>query len=101
MRPITVDGYDVQDLCDGWELADADPDEHDDPSGIGGLDWMPAEVPGTVASALRTEGRFPLQDAGALDERDWWFRTQFDCAAAGPSEEVVLALAGGATVAEG
>ncbi|AOK27843.1 beta-mannosidase [Burkholderia ubonensis] len=56
-------------------------------------DWIEAPVPGTVAQALAQAGR--LDAAGALDERDYWYRTVLH--GRGPR---VLRFNGLATIAE-
>ncbi|RQQ57708.1 glycoside hydrolase family 2 protein [Burkholderia stagnalis] len=56
-------------------------------------DWIAAPVPGTVAQALAQAGR--LDTAGALAERDYWYRTTLH--GHGPR---VLRFHGLATVAE-
>ncbi|WP_414143918.1 glycoside hydrolase family 2 protein [Burkholderia stagnalis] len=56
-------------------------------------DWIAAPVPGTVAQALAQAGR--LDTAGALTERDYWYRTTLH--GHGPR---VLRFHGLATVAE-
>jgi beta-mannosidase len=94
MRRVEVDTHKVRELSEGWELASSAPGGHEDPSGIDGLAWRDAVVPGTVAAAI--EG-IP---AAALDGRDWWFRTRLPADAAGPGEELALALGGIATVSE-
>ncbi len=58
--------------------------------------WLPAEVPGTAAAALRAAGR-PVPD---LDAHDCWFRTSFDAEPGGRGEEIALAIGGLATSAE-
>ena len=42
------------------------------------LDWIPAQVPGTVAGALRAIGRWRAgeEDENLLDGRDWWYRCE-------------------------
>ena len=80
-------------LSDGWELAAAEPDSCSSPSQIDGLNWAPAQVPGTAAGAL------PEWD-GEVDAVDWWFRVRFATDAVQPGEEMVLHLEGLATVAE-
>jgi beta-mannosidase len=64
--------------------------------------WLPATVPGTVASALRAAGT-SLAAIGAparLDGADWWFRRPFVVQAAADGERLFLALDGLATVAD-
>ena len=85
----------VRRIDTGWESAWApvgDAWAMDPPHG---LEWLPAEVPGTAAGALRRAGR-PLP--GDLDETDWWFRTTFD-AAPQPDEKVGLRFGGISTIA--
>jgi beta-mannosidase len=83
-----------------WEAARCEPDEHLDPSGIEGLDWLPAQVPGTAATALRDAGLWRPGEPIDLDAEDWWFRARFDEAPAAEGEEVVLRIEGVATVAD-
>jgi beta-mannosidase len=42
--------------------------------------WIPATVPGTAASALRSIGRWQWgdEDQQTLDGSDWWYRCRFD-----------------------
>ncbi len=87
-------------LSAGWEAASCAPDSHLDPSSAAGLEWMPATVPGTAASALRDAGRWGPGEASDLDAEDWWFRTEFDAAPADAGEEATLLLDGLATVSE-
>ena len=79
-----------------WECAALPPDAATDPPGLAKLaaDWLPAEVPGTAAGALRAAGR-PAQYR-ELDEQDWWFRCRFD----GVPGRRLLELGGLATVAD-
>jgi beta-mannosidase len=79
---------DVRAIDAGWRIA---------PAGAADADWIPAQVPGTVAGAYRDAG---LQIPGDLDERDWWFRTRFDAPRAGDGEELVLQIGGVATIAD-
>ena len=82
---------------EGWTAASSAPDAHRSPSGLDGLAWQTAHVPGTAAAVLRDAG---LDHARDLDAEDWWFRTRFDAEPAGNGEEVVLNLGGIATLAE-
>lgn len=59
------------------------------------LDWLPAQVPGTVAGALRAAGRLDLMNPAPLDAQDHWFHTRLDTE--GPAS---LTFEGLATVAE-
>jgi beta-mannosidase len=96
----------VGDLLAGstWECRSSSPETGldvadlslDDPS------WMPAQVPGTAAGALRELGRWHWgeDDEDLLDGSDWWYRCRFDS----PSGDLVgtwlLELDGLATVAD-
>ena len=80
----------------GWQAAPSPPDQRTTPDELGGLTWLPAHVPGTVAEVLREAGRAP----GNLDAEEWWFRTSFEAEPTGDDEELVLHLDGLATVAE-
>jgi beta-mannosidase len=91
-----IASHDVIPLDRGWEVASTDPDERSTPAALDGLGWLPAQVPGTAAGAMGAAGL----EAGAIDSRDWWFRTTFDAKPAGPGEELVLRVDGLATVAE-
>jgi beta-mannosidase len=81
-------------LDTGWEMAPA-------PAGtpretIGGLNWLPAQVPGTAASALRAANQWDFSRARDFDAEDWWWRTRFT---AEPGT-AVLGFDGIATLAE-
>jgi beta-mannosidase len=84
-------------LAERWELARCPPGTLVSPGQLGGLDWVPARVPGTAAAALRDAGVTAPQD---LDAHDWWYRTRFAAEPAGPGEEVRLELDGLATLAD-
>ncbi|MGZ4313151.1 MAG: glycoside hydrolase family 2 protein [Solirubrobacteraceae bacterium] len=84
-----------RELNAGWELARTDPDRLPGPTGLDGLDWAPARVPGTVAGALAG-----LSRTDEIDGSDWWFRLAFDAEPAAPGERVRLMLGGLATVSE-
>ncbi len=47
-----------------------------DPSLLGGLEWIPAMVPGTAAEALAATGSLEVADHN-YDGEDWWFRCRF------------------------
>ena len=81
-------------LDTGWELASA-------PAGtpreaIDTLDWLPAQVPGTAAGALRAAGRWDFPQPRDFDAEDWWWRLRFH---AEPGE-AMLGFDGLATRAE-
>ena len=89
-------GRDVMSIDRGWQVASAAADAQPSPTGLDSLDWLPANVPGTAAGARVAAGLEP----GDLDAVDWWFRTTFEAAPAGPGEEVVLGFDGLATIAD-
>ncbi|MCB1207976.1 MAG: glycoside hydrolase family 2 protein [Verrucomicrobiales bacterium] len=62
-----------------WSCCAVPPGMVSTPAGLEGLqtDWMPAAVPGTVASALRAAGKWDYQHPVDLDAYDWWFRADF------------------------
>lgn len=91
-----VVGQDVMPLDLGWHAAPSLPDERTSPKALAGLDWLPAQVPGTAAAARRAAGMEP----GDLDGQDWWFRTSFDAPPAEDGEEVALCFDGLATLAD-
>jgi beta-mannosidase len=87
-------------LSEGWEVACAAPGTSPDAAGLDDLEWLPAQVPGTAAAALRAAGRWESNDGRDFDADDWWFRTSFDAEPASAGEELTLALDGIATVAD-
>jgi beta-mannosidase len=90
----------AQGLSTGWEAAGTAPDACAGPGELDRLDWLPAQVPGTAASALRAAGRWERGDSRDFDAEDWWFRTRFDAACAVEGEELTLGIDGIATVAD-
>jgi beta-mannosidase len=89
-----------------WDCAATPPGEAADPAGLAGLPlrWIPADVPGTAAGALR--GSSAAEPSSAeLDAEDWWYRCRF--AGPGPAGGAgggpgpwLLELAGLATVSD-
>jgi beta-mannosidase len=78
-------------LTEQWEMATSNL----------GTQWIPAPVPGTVASALREAGQWSLDSAArAFDSEEWWYRRRFDTPALASDERLVLGLDGLATLAE-
>jgi beta-mannosidase len=100
LRRFAVDGGEVRSLADGWRLTGTPPGELADATGLDGLDWVEAEVPGTVAGALRRAGDRGWRVDDDLDGRDWWFARSFDARPQDPAEQLVLWLDGLATVAD-
>ncbi len=63
-------------------------------------DWFNAEVPGTVASALRARGQWNHQNPPDVDAQDWWYRTTFAAAARVAEEPCFLCFDGLASLAD-
>jgi len=85
-------------LDTGWEMASTAGPER--PATLNGLRFIPARVPGTVASALREQKAWRMGDHARFDASEHWFRCRFDAEPIEPGEEVVLRIGGIATVAE-
>ena len=62
-----------------WQMARALPSARAEEFGPPGDSWIPAMVPGTVASALRAAGDRVWQSESSLDDYDWWYRSSFTC----------------------
>jgi len=85
-------------LDTGWEMASTvDPAT---PTNLDGLRFTPAQVPGTVASALREQKAWHFGDGVRFDASEHWFRCRFDASRVEPGDEIILRLGGIATVAE-
>jgi beta-mannosidase len=82
-----------------WECAYTAPGAVAEPAGLdaGELTWLPAQVPGTGAGALREAGLDYLPAYANPDDYDWWFRCEL---AAAPPGRYLLNCAGLATVAD-
>src|ERR1035438_2517432 len=87
-------------LREGWQGASTPPELCPEPSGLDGLSWLPARIPGTAASVLQDAGTWSPGEVHDFDAEDWWFRTSFATEPPSPGEEVVLHLGGIATVAD-
>ncbi|HJV88839.1 MAG TPA: hypothetical protein VJ623_00930 [Holophagaceae bacterium] len=75
-----------------WQLTATEPGQQAEPGAwMAGVDWRPAVVPGTVASALGCS----VDQPGAFDGQDWWYRTGFTTEGPG-----LLRFEGLATLAE-
>ena len=83
-------------LAEGWEVASAG-EPGADPAR---LQYIPAQVPGTVASALRARNAWRLGDGLRFDASDHWFRCRFEADPARVGEELCLRFGGIATVSE-
>jgi beta-mannosidase len=71
-------------ILDAWSCCAQPPGTIVDPDHLArtATDWLPATVPGTVASALRAAGKCDFNQPIDLDGQDWWYRTTFaapDC----------------------
>jgi beta-mannosidase len=85
-------------LDTGWEVASTP--EARDSSTFGSLRFAPANVPGTIASALRDQKFWKMGAHIRFDAAEHWFRCRFDIDSAESGEELVLRLGGIATVAQ-
>ena len=86
----------VEILTDGWECTSTPANAVPCPAQLhGGADWLPVQVPGTFAAALRAAGRWDGEAPLELDHLDVWYRTQF----AGGGDET-LHFDGLATIAD-
>lgn len=80
-----------------WHCAEASSGSIERPdAALDALNWIAAEVPGTVAAALAAAG---IEiDPVSIDERDWWFRARFESPDAVKAELDLEGLAGFAEV---
>lgn len=63
--------------------------------------WLPATVPGTVASSLRALQQWSLESPPrAFDAEEWWFRCSFNASSRAPDERLILGFDGLATLAQ-
>jgi len=85
-------------LDTGWEMASTL--EGSTPGKANGLRFIPAKVPGTVASAMRDQKAWRMGEGVRFDEAEHWFRCRFEAEPADRAEEIVLRVGGIATVAE-
>jgi len=102
-RVRSLTGHTATPLTDGWELAPCAPDAVAGPDALAGasLGWVPASVPSTAASALRSAGAWSLDGtARRFDAEDWWYRTRFSADPAAKGEQLWLCFDGLATVAD-
>lgn len=68
--------------------------------GIDALQWIPAQVPGTAASALRAAGLWSWDESRPFDGEDVWWRLRIDGDGAEIRGPAVLGLDGIATLAD-
>ena len=69
------------------------------PATLHDLRFIPARVPGTVASSLREQAAWRFGDEVRFDASEHWFRCAFDSEPAEPGEEIILRIGGIATIA--
>lgn len=70
-------------LSAGWEVCSSPPGSIQDPGepSLDTLQWVPATVPSTAASVLRSAGTWSLDaPARRFDADDWWYRSTFKAA---------------------
>ncbi|MEO7041812.1 MAG: glycoside hydrolase family 2 protein [Gemmatimonadaceae bacterium] len=65
-----------------WQMARTPPGALAAASDLASLreGWIDASAPGTVASALRDAGMWDWRSPANLDDDDWWYRCNFQCA---------------------
>jgi beta-mannosidase len=85
-------------LVAGWEMTSTEDARAQDQ--LDDLRFIPAQVPGTVASALRQQGAWHRESGRSLDAAEYWFRCRFDAEPAEQDEETVLEMDGIATLSE-
>jgi len=82
-----------------WTCCAQAPGVSAEPAAVHG-DWFAAEVPGTVASALRSRGQWDHQNPPDVDGQDWWFRNAFAAPTRTDEELYALCFDGLASLAE-
>jgi beta-mannosidase len=88
-------------LRDGWECCATAPGLHAASSLPPDLPWVPAQVPGTAAGALRQAGLWSLDGPDRrFDAEDWWFRTEFELPSGTDAADVTLGFDGLATLCD-
>jgi beta-mannosidase len=100
---MIVDGHRVTPLRDGWQLAAVAPKgAPEDPAQLDAakLEWAPAIVPGTAASALRATKAWTFDTPRDFDASDWWWRCTFAAEPAIEGAARVLCFGGLATLAD-
>jgi beta-mannosidase len=70
-----VDSHQYLALTESWELTETAPGKATNPSALEGAMWRPAQVPGTVESAVPEIQRL---GRGDVDASEWWYRCHFD-----------------------
>ena len=86
-RVISSTTHEARPLDNGWELAA--PARPVALSEVGRLTWIPAQVPGTAAGALRAAGQWRAGDPPDFDERQIWYRCSFEGSSGAPGTRVL------------
>ncbi len=75
----------------GWEMAEVPAGAAPGPKELSKLSprWLPAQVPGSVASALRAAGTLEPALGPRLDDADWWFRCKVAWGEAPPASRAL------------
>jgi len=86
-------------LAGSWSLTSTPPGLASNPADLERLrlEWIPISGAMTAAAALRSAGRWSLEQARDFDAEDWWFRCEF---ATDPAQPLRLLLQGLATIAD-
>ena len=100
-RIASISTHEVRVLDVGWTMTSVVPDTVLEPADLPlhGASWLPAPVPGTVASALERLNLLDLNAMPDFDASDWWYRCSFDADACEGTVARVLCLDGLATLA--
>jgi beta-mannosidase len=93
--------YRTRPLDQGWQVASVPPDRVTTPKELDDAVFLPANVPGTAAGALREAGLWDFDRPQDFDAADFWYRTRFAHeGGAGATTLTLLRLEGLATVAD-
>lgn len=84
-------------LVDGWQMARYSGDVP--PPSLDLLPFVPATVPGTVASNLAAQNAWSWEHPSRFDAEQWCFRLHFTAEEVLPGEKTFLCLEGIATIA--
>src|SRR6187401_1142192 len=90
-------------LVDGWRFARTPPGAATTPGELErhAPEWLEAQVPGTVASALRCAGRLTSLDrCEDFDASDWWYSARLPALDRQAEERTLLRFGGLASLAE-
>ncbi|WP_139488152.1 glycoside hydrolase family 2 protein [Brevibacillus dissolubilis] len=100
-RIQSITTYRQTDLLHAWELAETAVGEVMEPAGLANLAlrWLPAQVPGTVASSLQATQLWDSYQHKNLDASDWWYRCRFSYSQADKTQ-MILQLKGLASIAD-